>query len=66
MKKNIKLSNESVNPFFTSSSLYMNYPAFDKISNKHYGPAFERGMADHLLEIEKFRVYYRFIITPNQ
>ena len=53
LKKDIMLNNESINPFFSESSLYMNYPAFDKISNKHFGPAFERGMTEHLLEIEK-------------
>jgi len=39
------------NPFYTESSLYMKYPEFDKIKNKHYTPAFEKGMADHMAEI---------------
>ena len=43
----------SANPFFTESSLYMNYPQFDQITNDHYAPAFERGMAEQLLEIEQ-------------
>ncbi len=40
------------NPFYTESSLYMKYPEFDKIKNKHYTPAFEKGMADHIAEID--------------
>ena len=40
------------NPFYTESSLYMKYPEFDKIKNKHYTPAFEKGMADHMAEID--------------
>lgn len=40
------------NPFFVESPLYMNYPQFDLITNEHYLPAFERGMAEHLVEIE--------------
>ena len=40
------------NPFYTESSLYMKYPEFDKIKNKHYTPAFEKGMADHMAEME--------------
>ena len=40
------------NPFYTESSLYMKYPEFDKIKNKHYIPAFEKGMADHMAEID--------------
>ena len=28
------------NPFYTESSLYMKYPEFDKIKNKHYTPDF--------------------------
>ena len=40
------------NPFFSDSSLFFKYPQFDQISSTHYAPAFEKGMADHLVEIE--------------
>jgi len=40
------------NPFYQDSSLFMQFPAFDKISNAHYAPAFDRGMAENLAEIE--------------
>ncbi len=40
------------NPFFAESPLYLNYPQFDLIANAHYLPAFERGMAEELAEIE--------------
>ncbi len=40
------------NPFFAESPLYMYYPQFDKVENSHYVPAFERGMQEHLAEIE--------------
>jgi peptidyl-dipeptidase Dcp len=40
------------NPFFAESPLYMYYPQFDKIENSHFVPAFERGMEEHLAEIE--------------
>ena len=40
------------NPFYTESSLYMKYPEFDEIKNEHYTPAFEKGMADHMAEID--------------
>ncbi len=40
------------NPFFEDSPLYLQYPPFDAIDNSHYGPAFERGMAEELAEIE--------------
>lgn len=43
---------ETGNPFYTPSELYLNYPPFDEIENSHYGPAFERGMAEHLAEVE--------------
>lgn len=43
----------SINPFFMESSLYMKLPPFDKIKNEHYAPAFEKGMLEHRLEIEK-------------
>lgn len=52
MKKDSVASNNTANPFFAESSLYMNYPAFDQISNDHYAPAFERGMTEHLAEID--------------
>jgi len=40
------------NPFFSDSSLFFKYPQFDQISSTHYAPAFEKGMADHLVEIK--------------
>ena len=40
------------NPFFTESPHYFNYPPFDLIDNAHYQPAFERGMAEQIAEIE--------------
>ncbi|MBT8063347.1 MAG: M3 family metallopeptidase, partial [Gammaproteobacteria bacterium] len=40
------------NPFFTPSDLYMEYPDFDAIEMAHYRPAFERGMAEQIREVE--------------
>ena len=40
------------NPFYSESKLYMKYPHFDKVKNEHYAPAFEKGMKEHLSEIE--------------
>ncbi|HEX6929434.1 MAG TPA: M3 family metallopeptidase, partial [Gammaproteobacteria bacterium] len=42
----------TTNPFFTESTLPFHAPAFDRIENEHFVPAFEKGMADHLAEIE--------------
>ena len=53
---NQKLISESSakieNPFFSESSLYMKYPHFDRVKNEHYAPAFEKGMENHMKEIE--------------
>ena len=43
---------ERGNPFFDESPLYLGYPEFDRVENRHYGPAFERGIASHLAEVE--------------
>ncbi|MET9339524.1 M3 family metallopeptidase [Nonomuraea sp. NPDC003804] len=40
------------NPFFAPSSLPYQLPRFEEISEEHYLPAFERGMADHLAEVD--------------
>lgn len=40
-----------VNPFFARSTLPAELPPFADIRDEHYGPAFERGMADQLLEV---------------
>jgi len=40
------------NPFAKPSTLPFNYPAFDKIKNEDYAPAFEEGMRQQSLEIE--------------
>ena len=40
------------NPFFEASPLILNYPQFDLIQTDHYLPAFERGMAEQLAEVE--------------
>ncbi|MGI4716956.1 MAG: M3 family metallopeptidase [Janthinobacterium lividum] len=43
---------DASNPFAQPSSLPLNYPAFDKIRNEHFLPAYAAGMAEHLREIE--------------
>ncbi|TFW28256.1 M3 family metallopeptidase [Massilia horti] len=40
------------NPFAKESTLPFGYPAFDKIKNEDYAPAFEEGMRQHAFEIE--------------
>ncbi len=40
------------NPFFVESPLPHQLPPFDRIDDAHYAPAFERGMADQIAEIE--------------
>lgn len=40
------------NPFFTVSTLPFEYPPFDKIHDEDYVPAFEKGMAEQLAEID--------------
>ena len=43
---------EASNPFARVSTLPLNYPAFDKIRNEHYEPAFAEGMRQEALEVE--------------
>ena len=40
------------NPFFEPSTLPYALPPFDRISDADYAPAFERGLAEQLAEIE--------------
>jgi peptidyl-dipeptidase Dcp len=40
------------NPLLSESSLPYHSPPFDKIKDEHYSPAFEKGMADQLKEVE--------------
>ncbi|NGZ83188.1 M3 family metallopeptidase [Duganella sp. SAP-35] len=40
------------NPLATASTLPFNYPAFDKIKDEHFAPAFVEGMRIQLKEIE--------------
>ena len=40
------------NPFFSESDLYFKYPPFDRIGSGHYAAAFEKGMANHMVEVE--------------
>jgi len=41
------------NPFFVESDLPFGLPPFDRIENRHFGPALERGMAEELAEVER-------------
>jgi peptidyl-dipeptidase Dcp len=43
---------EATNPFCVESDLPYGMPPFDLIKNDHFVPAFERGMAEHMSEIE--------------
>lgn len=40
------------NPLFAPSPLPLQYPPFDKIKDEHFGPALDKGMADHLAEVQ--------------
>lgn len=40
------------NPFFVESPLPLKFPQFDKIKDSHFGPAFDRGMAEQVKEIQ--------------
>jgi peptidyl-dipeptidase Dcp len=40
------------NPFFSESPLPLHYPQFDKIRDSDFAPAFDRGMAEHLGEVQ--------------
>ena len=40
------------NPFFAESTLPLKYPQFDKIKDSDFGPAFDRGMAEQIKEVE--------------
>ena len=42
---------DASNPFYSASTLPLQYPAFDQITTDHYLPAFERGMVEHIEEI---------------
>ena len=43
---------DEMNPFFTESTLPYAVPPFDQIGDAHYLPAFERGMAEQLDEVD--------------
>ncbi|TFD55156.1 M3 family peptidase [Cryobacterium frigoriphilum] len=43
---------DSVNPFFAPSTLPYQLPPFGRIRDEHYRPAFARGLAEQLAEIE--------------
>ena len=45
-------SSEAANPLFTASTLPLQYPPFDKIKDSDFGPAFDRGMAEQLKEVD--------------
>lgn len=40
------------NPFFEPSPLPLEYPQFDLIENQHFMPAYQRGMAEQMAEVE--------------
>lgn len=40
------------NPFDADSTLPLQYPRFDQIKDSHFAPAFDRGMAEQLVEIK--------------
>ena len=52
MSEKSDFSTVTTNPFLEESQLILNYPQFDLIQTEHYLPAFQRGMADQVAEIE--------------
>ncbi len=57
VSETVKMSTDNefdvTNPFYLPSPLYMQMPAFDKIANEHYAPAFEQGMGEQLDEVQQ-------------
>lgn len=51
-EQSVNPPNDSSNPFFAESGLPYGMPAFDRIKDEHYVPAFERGMAEEMAEID--------------
>ena len=47
-----KMATET-NPFFSRSTLPLEYPPFDKIKDEHFAPAFDRGMEEQRKEVAK-------------
>jgi peptidyl-dipeptidase Dcp len=45
-------ANDTANPFFVDSDLPYGMPHFDLIRDEHYVPAFERGMAEEMSEVD--------------
>ncbi len=43
---------KAANPFFGESPLPLHYPQFDRITDAHFAPAFDAGMAAQLKEIQ--------------
>ena len=43
---------DTPNPLLEPSPLPFGYPAFDRVRDSHYAPAFSKGMAEHLREVE--------------
>jgi peptidyl-dipeptidase Dcp len=52
LERSVNPNSETTNPFFAESELPYGMPPFDRIADEHFVPAFERGMAEHLTEIE--------------
>ena len=44
---------DASNPFAKESTLPFNFPAWDKIRNEHFAPAYVEAMRQHALEIDK-------------
>ncbi|KRC33717.1 MULTISPECIES: M3 family metallopeptidase [unclassified Lysobacter] len=51
-KADTAVSAQTANPFYAESPLPLQYPQFDKIKDSDFAPAFDRGMADQLKEVE--------------
>jgi len=51
-EQSVNSTDEDANPFFETSSLPYSMPPFDAVEDRHYVPAFERGMAEEAREIE--------------
>ena len=47
-----KVAADAGNPFFSESPLPLHYPQFDKIKDSDFAPAFDRGMAEQLTEVQ--------------
>jgi hypothetical protein len=66
LRRLVRRAGMVANPFFEAWATLFGVPPFDRVLPEHFPLAFDRGMAEHLAEVEAVAGALRKLVAPSE